>query len=156
MSCIVSSVGLLAKRSTIIWSQPMIKEAEFTTPYPVQNIVLNGTKVVHDPTFSYARVGEVTGFIPQVEPQISPYLLPYLFLSMTTGSELNDIDLVVVVERNSEGMTTNYQITFEYQGWVRKSQHPEPKEQLLSSDINLIPAHTERLRAISGLTIERL
>ena len=134
----------------------MIKEAEVTAPYPVQNAVLSRTIDVHHPTFSYTRSGEVTGFIPQARGRISPNLLPYLFLSATTGSELNDVDLVVVVEKISEGVTTSDQITFEFKSWVRKRSFPKSVEQLLPSVINLASAQAKRLRKISSLKIERL
>jgi transcriptional regulator with XRE-family HTH domain len=141
----------------------MIKEAEVTASYPVQNAVPGRTIDVHHPTFSYTRSGEVTGFIPQtrgrISPnlgRISPNLLPYLFLSATTGSELNDVDLVVVVEKISEGVTTSDQITFEFKSWVRKRSIPKSVEQLLPSVINLASAQAKRLRKISSLKIERL
>lgn len=134
----------------------MIKEAEVTASYPVQNAVPGGTIDVHHPTFSYKRSGEVTGFIPQTRGRISPNLLPYLFLSATTGSELNDVDLVVVVEKISEGVTTSDQITFEFKSWVRKRSFPKSVEQLLPSVINLASAQAKRLRKISSLKIERL
>ena len=134
----------------------MIKEAEVTASYPVQNAVPGRTIDVHHPTFSYTRSGEVTGFIPQTRGRISPNLLPYLFLSATTGSELNDVDLVVVVEKISEGVTTSDQITFEFKSWVRKRSFPKSVEQLLPSVINLVSAQAKRLRQISSLKIERL
>ncbi len=134
----------------------MIKEAEVTASYPVQNAVPGRTIDVHHPTFSYTRSGEVTGFIPQTRGRISPNLLPYLFLSATTGSELNDVDLVVVVEKISEGVTTSDQITFEFKSWVRKRSFPKSVEQLLPSVINLVSAQAKRLRKISSLKIERL
>ena len=144
----------------------MLKEAEITTQYEIQNAVLGQTTDVRNPAFSFFRGCEVTGTAYQKQLKISPSLLPYLLLSNTTGSELNDIDLVVVVENISEHITTAFQTKFEFKGWVRKISYVESNEQIPSFDTNLLPvqvddksslsAQTERLRAISGLTIERL
>jgi transcriptional regulator with XRE-family HTH domain len=137
----------------------MLEEAEITNLYGIENAVLGQTTDGRNPTFSFSGCSEVTGTASRKQPKISLNLLPYLFLSKTTGSELNDIDLLVVVESISEQITTAFQTRFEFKGWVRKTSYIESvksNEHISSFDTNSLSAQAERLREISGLTIERL
>ncbi len=144
----------------------MIKEAEILNPtgvmymqenpYNALSTALAGTINVHNPAFSQMRTGDDTQPTSREQPKISPSLLPYHFLSMTTGYELPDIDIVVVVEKISEHITTDYHITFEFKGWMRARSILRPREWRWSSETNSASVQAERLREISGLTIERL
>ncbi len=111
---------------------------------------------VYNPAFSHMATGEDTRFPSQEQIKISPSLLPYYFLSRTTGSEISDIDIMIVIEPISEHMTTNFLVTFECKGWARARSTIGSQEQRQSSDTNSAPIQAEHLRAISGLTIERL
>ena len=144
----------------------MIKEAEILdptgviyvkeNPYNALSAVLARSINVHNPAFSHRRTGEETRIASQEQTEISPSLLPYHFLSMTTGYELPDIDIVVVVEEISERITTDYHITFECKGWMRARSDVRPRELRWSSETNSASMQAEHLREISGLTIERL
>ncbi len=125
-------------------------------PYNALSAALAKTVNVHNPAFSHRRTGQDTGFASQEQPEISASLLPYHFLSMTTGCELRDVDIVVVVEKISEHITTDFHITFECKGWTRARFDVRPMELRLSIDKNSASVQAERLREISGLTIERL
>lgn len=144
----------------------MIKEARISYPtgvmyaqeYPSNALsnALARTINVQDPAFLYARTDQVTGYVSQESTEISSSLLQYRFLSMTTGCELHGVDMVVVVERISENITTNFLVTFEYKSWMRTGFDPDSGQ--LSSFNNASPAsvQAERLREISGLTIKRI
>ncbi len=144
----------------------MIKEAEILdptgvmyvqeNPYNALSAVLAGSINVHNPAFSHMRTGENTRFASQEQTEISSSLLLYHFLSMTTGCELPGIDIVVVVETISEHMTTDFLITFECKDWMQARSNVKSREQRWSSDTNSASLQAERLREISGLTIERL
>ncbi len=144
----------------------MLKEAEILdptgvmylqeNPFNAMSTPLAGSINVHNPAFSHRGTGEDTRFASQEQFEIPPSLLPYHFLSMTTGCELPGIDIVVVVEKISEGMTTDYLVTFECKSWMRATSDLRPREQRWSSGANLASIQAERLREISGLTIERL
>jgi transcriptional regulator with XRE-family HTH domain len=125
-------------------------------PYNALSAALAKTVNVHNPAFSHRRTGQDTGFASQEQPEISASLLPYHFLSMTTGCELRDVDIVVVVEKISEHITTDFHITFECKGWPRARFDVRPIELRWSIDKNFASVQAERLREISGLTIERL
>jgi len=144
----------------------MIKEAEILDPTGVMNMqenpydassaVLAGSINVHNPAFSHTRTGEDTRIAFEEQPEISSSLLPYHFLSMTTGSELSDVDIVIVVDKISEGITTDCHITFECKGRTRAKSDVRARDQRLFSATNSASVQAERLREISGLTIERL
>jgi transcriptional regulator with XRE-family HTH domain len=144
----------------------MSKEAEILDPTGVMYVQENPYNAlsaaparainVHNPAFSHTGTGEDTGFSSQEQPEISPSLLRYHFLSMTTGCELSDVDIVVVVEKISECITTDYHITFECKSWPRARSEVQPRDLRWSSDTNSASMQAERLREISGLTIERL
>lgn len=144
----------------------MIKEAEILdptgviyvqeNPYNALSAVLARSINVHNPAFSHRRTGEDTRFASQEYTEISPSLLPYHFLSMTTGCELPGIDIVVVVEKISEHMTTDFHIRFECKSWMQARSDVKSREQKWSSDTHTASIQAERLREISGLTIERL
>lgn len=144
----------------------MIKEAEISNPTGVMYAqehsynALSDAPVrtinVQNPTFSYMGTGQVTGFASQEKPEIPSSLLQYHFLSMTTGCELRDVDIVVVVEKISEHITTNYLVTFECKGWTRARFDAKPEKLSWPIDINSASVQAEHLREISGLTIERI
>jgi len=144
----------------------MIKEAEILDPtgvmYMQQNPyshfgpVLADSINVYNPAFSHMATGEDMRFPSQEQMEISPSLLPYHFLSMTTGSELSDVDIVIVVDKISEGITTDCHITFECKGRTRAKSDVRARDQRLFSATNSASVQAERLREISGLTIERL
>jgi transcriptional regulator with XRE-family HTH domain len=144
----------------------MIKEAEISNPtgvmyaqenpYSALSDAPGRTINVQNPAFSYMGTGQVTGFASQEKPEISPSLLQYHFLSMTTGCELRDVDIVVVVEKISEHITTDYLVTFEYKGWARTRFDAMPEKLRWPIDINSASVQAEHLREISGLTIKRL
>ena len=144
----------------------MIKEAKTSYPTGVMyaqahpyNALSNAparTINVQNPTFSYEGSDQVTGYASQEKPEISSGLLQYRLLSMTTGCELRDVDIVVVVEKISENITTSYLVTFEYKGWTRTKFDSAPRQ--LSRPITRYSASVQakRLREISGLTIKRI
>ena len=144
----------------------MIKEAENLDPtgviyvqenlYNALSAILARSINVHNPAFSHRRTGEETRIASQEQNEISPSLLPYHFLTMTTGCELSDIDIVVVGEKISEHMTTDFHITFECKGRMQARSDVRSREQRWSSDTNSASIQAERLREISGLKIERL
>ncbi len=144
----------------------MIKEAEISNPTSVMyaqehpyNALSDAparTINIQNPAFSYMRTGQVTGYTPQEKPEISPSLLQYHFLSMTTGCELRDVDIVVVIEQISEHITTNYLVTFECKGWTRARFDVKAEKLSLPIEINSASIQAEHLREISGLTIERI
>jgi len=144
----------------------MIKEAEILAPTGVMYLqenpnnalsaALAKTVNVYNPAFSHMGTGQDTGFAAQKQPEISSSLLPYHFLSLTTGCELRDVGIVVVVEKISEHITTDYHITFEDTGWKRARFEVRHRELVRSIDTNFASRQVERLREISGLTIERL
>jgi transcriptional regulator with XRE-family HTH domain len=144
----------------------MIKEPEILDPTGVMYLqhnphshfgpILAESVNVYNPAFSHMATGEDARFPSQEQIEISPSLLPYHFLSRTTGCEISDIDIMVVIESISEHMTTAFHITFEYTGQVRARSAIRPREQRQSSDTNSASIQAEHLRVISGLTIERL
>jgi transcriptional regulator with XRE-family HTH domain len=144
----------------------MIKEADALEPtgvmYVQENpqIALSAALArsinVHNPAFSHRGTGEETQITSQEQPEISPSLWPYHFLSLTTGCELPSIDIVVVVEEISERMTTDFHIAFECKNWTRARSVIRPREPRWFSNTNSASVQAERLREVSGLTIERL
>jgi transcriptional regulator with XRE-family HTH domain len=144
----------------------MIKEAKISNPtgvmyaqehpYNALSNALARTINVQNPAFSYAGSDQVTGYASQEKPEISSGLLQYRFLSMTTGCELRDVDIVVVVEQISEHITTNYLVAFENKGWMRTRFDPGSEQLSVTINTNSASVQTERLREISGLTIKRI
>lgn len=144
----------------------MIKEAKISYPtgvmytqehsYNALNNVPARTVNVQNPAFSYAGSDQVTGYASQEKPEISSGLLQYRLLSMTTGYELRDVDIVMVVEKISENITTNYLVTFEYKGWTRTKFDSDPRQSSRPITRYSASVQAERLREISGLTIKRI
>ena len=144
----------------------MIKEAKISNPtgvmyaqehpYNALSAALARTINVQNPAFSYAGSDQVTGYASQEKPEISSGLLQYRLLSMATGCELRDVDIVAVVEQISEHITTNYLVTFENKGWVRTRFDPGPDQLSVTINANSASVQAERLREISGLTIKRI
>lgn len=143
----------------------MITEAEILNPTGVMYIqenlnnplsaVLAGSINVHNPSFSHTRTGEDTRLVSQEEAKISLSLLPYHFLSMTTGCELADVEIVIIVEKISERVTADYR-TFEWKRWPRIKPDLHSDEQRVFPNANSASVQAEHLREISGLTMERL
>jgi len=106
--------------------------------------------------FSDAGTDQVTGYASKDTPELSANLLHYRFISMTTGCELRDVDMVVVVERISEHITTSYLVTFERKGWARARIYGKAGKLNRPIDVNSASVQAERLREISGLTIKRI
>ena len=144
----------------------MIKEAKISYPTGViyaqehhSNALsdrLASTFNVQNLAFSYAGTDQVTGYASQETPEIPASLLQYRFLSMTTGCELRDVDMVVVVERISEHITTSYLVTFKRKGWARARIYGKVEKLNRPIDVNSASVQAERLREISGLTIKRI
>ncbi len=147
----------------------MLKEAEITNStsavYFIDNLdssigpALGGTLNLVNPTFSWAATGEDTRTKPHTQPKISRGLLPYQLLSRTTGSELNDIQallLLLVLLVVSNRVLTEYDATFQIEASVQTKFHRKAVDQSLPSDLNSASTQAERLREISGLKIERL
>jgi transcriptional regulator with XRE-family HTH domain len=143
----------------------MLKEVEITDPMDLvyagrgggnrTGIILSGIPSLLDPTFSRGT-GKDTESKPHTQPKFSPSLLPYRLLSTTTGAELKDIDIALVLEVAFDGIATEYHITFELKDWPQSKPHTRHLDQIAPPDINSASIQAERLREISGLKVERL
>ncbi len=147
----------------------MLKESEITNQtgivylreslYSSINVVPSGTLSLLHPTFSLTGTGEDTRPKLDVQPKVSRDLLPYQLLSRTTGSELHDIQallLLLVLLVVSDRVLTDYHATFQIKDSMQTKFHMKQIEQPLPSNANTASKQAERLREISGLKIERL
>ena len=138
----------------------MLKEAETTDQTGIvylredmgssTGVVLGGTLNLFNPMFSRTRTEEVTRPEPDVKPELPQSFLAYSLLS--TGRELREIHIVFA----PIPIITDYRVIFDFKNHMQTKPQTTHIDQILSSDTNSASFQAERLREISGLTIERL
>jgi transcriptional regulator with XRE-family HTH domain len=115
--------------------------------------------ILHPLSFSQMRTGEDVRPKPGTQLKVSSDLLPYQLLSRTTGSELHDIQdllLLLALLVASDRVLTTYHATFQIKDSMQAKLHAKSADQTVSSDVNVASVQAERLREISGLKVERL
>ncbi len=113
-----------------------------------------------DPMFSWTGTGEVIRAKPNTQSESSHGLLPYDLLSTTTGSELHGLSalllVIFVLALTSDRTVTDYHTRFQIEDSMQIKLHAKSIHQVLSADPSSVSTQAERLRAISGLSTERL
>ncbi|HLQ30148.1 MAG TPA: helix-turn-helix transcriptional regulator [Ktedonobacteraceae bacterium] len=115
--------------------------------------------ILHPLSFSQMGTGEDVRPKPGTQLKVSSDLLPYQLLSRTTGSELHDIQdllLLLTLLVASDRVLTTYHTTFQIKDSMQAKLHAKSVDQTASSDVNVASVQAERLREISGLKVERL
>src|SRR5579884_968143 len=134
----------------------IIYRREETDPYAG---TVFGTVNLLEPAFSFAGTGEDTRSKPHVHAQLPQNVVPYQLLSITTGSELQDVSaalLAILFATVSDSATTDYHAVFEIKSSLPEHTSGNPIEQAAITGGNTAVVQAEYLREISGLKVERL
>lgn len=111
-----------------------------------------------NPIFSSTGTGEETR--PRFRRSILPALYRVLpscrLLATPTGCELNDVDIVVVVAASCGQGVTDYHVNFEIKNSSYMNIPTKHLEKVTPAVRNTATIEAERLKEISGLTVERL
>ena len=127
--------------------------------YAPNSIVPGSQIILHSLSFLQLRTGEDIRPKPGTQPQVSSDLLLYQLLSRTTGSELHDIQallLLLALLVASDRVLTTYHAAFQIKDSMQAKLRAKPANRTVSSGVNLVSVQAERLREISGLKVERL
>jgi len=109
--------------------------------------------------FSWAATGEDVRARSGNQPDIPGDLLPYVMLARTTGAELTDCRnmlVVMVSDIASDALLTGYRTAFHSMDIVRTQFSTVHAHRTASLDVHTTARQAERLREVSGLTMERL
>ena len=109
--------------------------------------------------FSWTATGEDVQTKPDNQPNIPRDVLPYLMLSRTTGAELADCHnmlVVIVSDIASDALLTGYRTAFHSMNIVRTQFSTAHVHRTTLLDAHSTTRQAERLREVSGLTMERL
>ncbi len=142
----------------------MIKETVIANPIDIVYLGdSTGNNITINPlssTFPWTRTEVDTTVKPNVQPEPSQGLIPYKIIPTTTGAELKDspvwLLVLSILTLASDSTITNYRTKFEVKDSLLIKPSPSSLDQIQTSDSNSASMQARRLREISGLKVEYL